>query len=144
MELKHFENRIKAQRIFDLKMNAYEALFDHMDEQLREMEVKNLPRSRSAAKTISFYLKEDPESLDEELAFEIPQADGGSEGIMTFEDNTKRIVSGRFPQLELNDLCNFPVHTDEEKLDNKTNFHDWRISSRFHQNFIKKINIETP
>ena len=30
--LKRFENKIDEQRIFDLKMNAFEALFDHMDE----------------------------------------------------------------------------------------------------------------
>jgi hypothetical protein len=33
--VKKFENKIDQQRIYELKMNAFEALFDHMDEQIR-------------------------------------------------------------------------------------------------------------
>lgn len=66
--------------------------------------------------------------------------EGSSVAIYT-SDRTKRYGSNRF--LKVPEECNLPVETDEEKRDYKSHEQEERLSSRFHSNFIKKVNMES-
>ena len=116
--LKKFETKIDENRIYDLKMNAFEALFDHMDEQIRQREYgprRTSPgRSRSGAKNIyrASYREDESFSInDASKILRVPPLECSLNFVQS--DRTKRMSSIRLGLRS--DPGNLPILTDEER-----------------------------